>query len=69
MKGLALISTDPTQVVVESKKAAVFNPPSGNHAHARVAQAAMASSVAIPAATTLSLWLRSVSFQTSLVSV
>ena len=69
MNGLALISTVLTQVVVASRKAIARSGPSGSQTQASMAQTAMVSSVAIPAAATFRRWSRRVSFHTSLVSV
>lgn len=52
MKGLALIASVATQLVVANTKAADFMPPSGNKPQAKVAQAAMTSSVRMPALAT-----------------
>jgi hypothetical protein len=49
MKGLALMARVATQLVVASTKAAERSAPSGRKAHASVAQAAIASSVRMPA--------------------
>ena len=58
-----------TQLMVASTKAAVRSAPSGNKLQASVAQAAMISSVAMPAAATCRRCSRSVRRQVSLVSV
>jgi len=69
MNGLALMITVDSQVVVASMKAIDFGVPSGSSAQARVAHTAMSSSQTTPAAATCRRCRRSVSFQTSLVSV
>lgn len=50
MKGLRLIARVRIQVVVASMNAALRNMPSGKKLQSRVAQAASASSVSMPAA-------------------
>ncbi|OEZ69620.1 hypothetical protein JAB5_45110 [Janthinobacterium sp. HH103] len=57
------------QVVVESRKATCLGPPSGSQVQASVAQAAIISSVMMPAPATARRCSRRASFHTSLVSV
>lgn len=69
MKGLALMPSVATQVVVASRNAPARSGPSGSSVHASVENAASATSLSMPAAPIHSRRRRSGTFQASVVSV